>query len=71
MSKQYLNFEVESAEIIEENPNSQFLTAEVHAFSSGINRHEMECSEDVLRETASTIYEKPILYRFLHNIHFL
>ena len=58
----FINFEVESTEIIEENPDSQFATARIQAFSSDKNRHDMYCSEDVLQKTASTIYDKPILY---------
>jgi len=58
----HINFEVESADIIEENPNSQFATARILAFSSSLNRHDMSCSEEVLKNTASTIYNKPVLY---------
>jgi hypothetical protein len=57
-----INFEVESAEIIEEDSNSQFATAKIRAFSSDANRHDMYCSEEVLQRTAPTIYNKPILY---------
>jgi hypothetical protein len=58
----YVNFEVEFAEIEDEDSNSQFSTAKIQAFASGLNRHNMNCSEEVLRKTASTIYNKPILY---------
>lgn len=58
----FINFEIERAEIIEENPDSQFATAKVQAFASDKNRHDMVCSEDVLIKTAPTIYNKPILY---------
>jgi hypothetical protein len=60
--KKYLNFEIESAEVIEEDPNSQFATTRIQAFSSDVNRHELYCSEETLKETAPTIYNKPILY---------
>jgi hypothetical protein len=58
----HVDFEIESLEIVDENPDSQFATAKIRAFSSGANRHNMTCSEDVLRKTAPTIYNKPILY---------
>lgn len=59
---QKINFEIEQAEIIDENPESQFATAKIQAFSSGINKHNMVCSEEVLQNTAPTIFNKPILY---------
>lgn len=55
-------FDIESADIVEENPDSQFATAKLMLFSSGENRHSMVCSEDVLKETASTAFEKPIIF---------
>lgn len=58
----FINFEVEQAEIIEEKIDSQFATAKVQAFSSDKNRHDMICSEEVLKKTAPSIYNKPILY---------
>jgi hypothetical protein len=57
-----INFEIETAEIVEENPDSQFATAKIRAFSSAANRHDMYCSEEILQKTAPTIYNKPILY---------
>lgn len=58
----YLNFEVESADVIEEDVNSQFCDVRIQAFSSGENRHDLYCSEETLRKTAPTLYDKPILY---------
>ena len=57
-----LNFEVEQTDFIEENPDSQFATAKIRAFSSGLSRNDTHCSEGVLQSTASTIYNKPVLY---------
>ena len=58
-----LRFEVDNAEIAEENnENSHFATARLHVFSSGVNRHGMNCSEEVLQRTAHTIHEKPIIF---------
>jgi hypothetical protein len=64
VTNKFINFNVESAEIIKEDPDSQFAVAKIRAFSSGENLHELVCSEDVLKKTASTIYNKPILYTF-------
>jgi hypothetical protein len=57
-----INFEIESAEIISENSDSQFATARMLLFSSGPNRHDLICSEEVLRKTAPSAYEKPIIF---------
>lgn len=58
----YLQFDIENAEVIEEPVDSQFATARIQAFSSDRNLHNLVCSEDILKETAPTIYNKPILY---------
>lgn len=62
----YINFEVDSAEIIDEQneSDSQFATARILAFSSGKNRHNMTCSEEVLMSTAKTLNNIPLLYNF-------
>ena len=60
----HINFEVENFDVIGENPDSQFATAKVRAFSSGENRHSMTCEESVLQATAPSIFNKPILYSF-------
>jgi hypothetical protein len=60
----HINFEIEKAEIIEENPNSQFATAKLLLFSSGVNRHSLTCSEQVLQDTAPSAYEKPIIFEY-------
>lgn len=57
-----LSFSIEKFDALEEDPNSQFATAKIQAFASGENRHSMICSVDVLKETAPSIYNKPILY---------
>lgn len=62
IKNKFIKFEIEKAEIIEEDTNSQFATAKIRAFSSGPNLHDLVCSENVLQETASTLYNKPILY---------
>lgn len=63
MTKKVL-FEIENADIVDENPDSQFAIADLLLFSSGSNRHEMYCSEEVLKQTAPTAYEKPIIFEY-------
>jgi hypothetical protein len=60
-------FEVEDAQIVDDKNNSQFATARILAFSSGDNRHDMICSEETLRKTAYTLYDKPIIYFASHS----
>jgi hypothetical protein len=57
-----INFDAESSEIVNENPDSRFLTAKIQVFASSKNRHDMVCSEEVLQKTAPTIYDVPIVY---------
>ena len=64
----FLQFDVESAEVIEEPIDSRFATARIQAFSSGKNLHGMVCSEEVLQETAPTIFNTPILYTVDKNL---
>ena len=67
MSKK-TNFNVENIELIREDPESQFTTLEIHAFSSGKNKHDMTCSEEVLMSTAYSIYDKPVVYNYADMI---
>lgn len=62
----YINFDVDSAEIIEDENelDSQFATARILAFSSGKNRHDMIVSEEVLISTAKSLNNVPLLYNF-------
>jgi hypothetical protein len=57
-----LNFEIEQTDIVDENPDSQFATAKIRAFSSGDSRNDTYCSEEALQFTAPTIYNKPLVY---------
>lgn len=70
-----INFEIDNIDILEGEPrgedlkffgedgrDSQFATARIRAFSSGWNRHNYYCSDDVLKRTAPTIFYKPLLY---------
>lgn len=60
----HLLFDIESAEVIEETESSQFATIKIFAFNSGWNRHDLYCSLETLKNTASSIYDKPVIYSF-------
>lgn len=55
-------FVVQDFDFIEEDDESQFATVQIDAFSSGENRHDLICSVELLKSTASTLYEKPIVF---------
>jgi hypothetical protein len=65
----FLRFDVESAEIVEDNPDSRFMTAKIQAFSSGENLHNLICTEETLKRTASTIYNVPVIYNIVENLN--
>jgi len=58
----HLNFEVKNFEITDKDPDSQFAYAKIQAFASEKNEHDLICSEKILKKTAPTIFNKPILY---------
>ncbi len=62
LENQYLSFDITSSEVIEENPDSRFITVRMHVFSSGLNLHGFSCSEETLRKTAPSLYNTPIIY---------
>jgi len=68
-----LRFEVSKFEIDSKEINSvdesQFVDADIEAFSSGQNLHELNCSVDVLKKTAHTIYEKPVVFELDKNFY--
>ena len=57
-------FEINSVEEISEASDPNFAVAKIHAFSSGINRHEMTCDVETLQRTAPTIFEKPVVFDY-------
>ena len=59
-----LRFDVESVSEIDEQPNSQFATAKIQAFITGLSRNATTCNLETLKRTASTIYEKPIIFEY-------
>lgn len=60
--EKFLNFDVENVELLEEENDSEFLTASIDAFATGISRNNTFCDEESLKESAYTIYEKPIVF---------
>lgn len=59
-----IKFAVENAEIIDEDPTSQFATAKILAFSTGVSKHNTTCTLEDLKRTSATIYEKPIIFEY-------
>jgi hypothetical protein len=59
-----INFAIEDISIVEESNNSHFATLKIDAFASGNNRHSLYVSEEVLRKSANTILEKPIVWLY-------
>lgn len=55
-------FSVDKVEEILDDELSDFATAKIHAFSDGWNRHNWYVSEEVLKKTADTIYDKPLVW---------
>ena len=60
----HLLFDIENAEVVEENESSQFATIKIFAFNTGWNRHDLYCSLETLKKTSSSIYDKPVIYSF-------
>ena len=69
IKKDTIAFSVEGVELIDELSDSQFATADIEAFSSGDNLHDLVCSVDTLRKTAHTIYEKPVIFELDPNFY--
>ncbi len=59
-----LNFAIENAEIVSENPNSNFALLSLDFFASGDNLHDLYVSEETLLKTAPTIKNCPIVWKY-------
>ena len=57
-----IKFAISKVELLEEVNNSQFSIAKIDAFASGNNAHNLPVSEEVLKECAETIYDKPLVW---------
>lgn len=64
MSNNHLKFDIVNATILDEPTDSQFATARIEAFNTGRSLHDTLCDEETLKRTASTIYEKPIIFEY-------
>ena len=61
---QKLYFSIEDANIISENPDSNFAVLSLDFFASGKNLHDMYVSEDTLIRTAETIKNCPLVWAY-------
>ena len=61
--KTSLNFSVDKVNF-EEVKNSRFSKAVIHAFADGQNAHTLPIETDVLRKSANSIYDIPILCKY-------
>ena len=59
-----LSFAIENAEMIQENPDSNFALLALDFFASGDNLHDMYVSEDTLLRTADTIKNCPLVWKY-------
>jgi phage shock protein A len=59
-----LVFNVDSIDIKEEIENSQFKRARARIFASGDNLHGMPVLESALYDAESTIYDKPLIWKY-------
>jgi hypothetical protein len=57
-----ISFAVENIALIDEKNESQFATISIDAFASGDNKHNLVVSEETLRKTAPSIYNKPLVW---------
>jgi len=62
--QQKISFSVENAEMISENPDSNFAVISLDFFASGENLHNMYVSEDTLMRTSSTIRNCPLIWKY-------
>ena len=61
LKNQILQFDISSAEILEED-DSEFVTASIDAFCTGMTLNNTFCDLENLKASAPTIYEKPIIF---------
>lgn len=59
-----LSFTIENAEMVKENPESNFAVLSLDFFASGKNLHDMFVSEETLLRTSDTIKNCPIVWKY-------
>lgn len=59
-----ISFAIENAEMIKENPDSNFALLALDFFASGDNLHDMYVSEETLLRTADTIKNTPLVWQY-------
>lgn len=64
MTHEKLSFSVENAEMIGENPDSNFAVLSLDFFASGENLHDLYVSEETLMRTADSIKNCPLVWKY-------
>jgi len=64
LNNKKMSFAITNVEVVEDIDTSQFATARIEAFSTGKTRHDTTCDLEALKRTASSIYEKPIIFEY-------
>jgi hypothetical protein len=59
-----LSFTIENAEMVQENPDSNFALLALDFFASGNNLHDMYVSEETLLRTADSIKNCPLVWKY-------
>lgn len=59
-----LSFSINDAQVIDENPQSNFAVLKLDFFASGRNLHEMYVSEETLLRTAESIKNCPLVWKY-------
>jgi len=60
--KQKIIFAIDNIDFEDQDLDSHFVTAKIDAFSTGDTLNKTTCDVETLTRTASTIYEKPIIF---------
>ena len=61
---QKISFAIENAEMVQENPDSNFALLALDFFASGDNLHDLYVSEETLLRTADTIKKCPLVWKY-------
>jgi len=61
---QKISFSVENANLVKENPDSNFAVLSLDFFASGENLHDMYVSQETLMKTADSIKNCPLVWKY-------
>lgn len=59
-----ITFSVNDAKLIDENPDSSFAVLVLDFFASGMNLHDLYVSIETLQKTATTIFNRPLVWKY-------